>query len=311
MTTKESDGYDRAMMLLPYELRERFRHVLRQDRLRAEELRLRTGRTPTVLLPDGELDLGGAAVRTEDIEKTLDIVTRASIHAAAESIRMGFLTAQGGFRVGLCGSAVTTGGRVDMLRSISSVCIRIPHAVTGIAEEVLPRLCSGGTFESTLLLSPPGGGKTTLLRDIVRLLSDGSAGLGVRPHRVALADERGEVAAMYGGAAQHDVGAHTDVMDMCPKAQAVTMMLRAMNPEVIAVDEITAPADAEVMISASGCGAALLATAHAKNVHTLNEKEVYRRLLNAGVFRNVVTITVEGGCRCYRTERLPVSGGTQ
>ena len=303
MQERECDRFDRALLLLPYALRERYRRVLRQDRLRAEELRLRSQSAPSLLLPDGEVSLGGAAVTADEIEKTLDIVTRASVHASAESIRMGFLAARGGYRIGLCGSAVTSCGRVDMLRSISSLCIRIPHAIPGVAGETAAALCPDGHAVSTLILSPPGAGKTTLLRDLVRILSDGAP--GIRPHRVALADERGEIAAMCGGLPQNDVGTHTDVMDLCPKAQAVLMLLRAMNPEVVAVDEITAPEDAQALLAAAGCGAALLATAHGTDVRLLLRREPFRGLFAAGVFARVVTISVHGGRRIYTVEPMP------
>ena len=155
---------------------------------------------------------------------------------------------------------------------------------------------------STLLLSPPGGGKTTLLRDLVRLLSQGTE--WNPPCRVALVDERGELAAVHRGRPQLEVGCHTDVMDGCPKRLAVPMLLRAMTPQVIALDEIALAADVEAVCAAAGCGAALLATVHAASLEDLRAGPVGRALLECGVFRRAVLIEGAGSARRCRAVRL-------
>ncbi len=145
--------------------------------------------------------------------------------------------------MGVCGETVIRNGEITNIKNISSLSLRIARERKGTAEKVLPELLSGGSIKNTLIISPPGGGKTTLLRDVIRLLSDGG-------HRVGLADERYEVAAVKDGLPTLDVGERTDVLSGCPKAEAIIMLLRAMNPEVIAADEITAPSDAEAIMSA-------------------------------------------------------------
>lgn len=208
---------------------------------------------------------------------------------------------RGGFRVGLCGSAVVKDGEVTNLKQISSAVIRISREQKGIAQAVAPRLFRDGRFVSTLLLSPPGGGKTTLLRDLVRQLSQGE---GVPPQRITLIDEREEIAVMYRGQPQMDVGPRTDVLSGCPKALAIPMALRAMNPQIIAVDEITVREDLRAISQAAGCGVALLATIHAVNREELARKPLFARLLEMRVFQRIVTITVENGRRVYRVEAL-------
>ena len=144
-------------------------------------------------------------------------------------------------------------------------------------------------------------GKTTLLRDLIRALSDGD---GVPPMRVGVADERGELAAMCEGVPQFQIGSHTDVLDGCPKGQGLLMLLRGMNPQVMAADEITAPEDVAALEMAANCGVALLATAHGAGLEDLRRRPLYRRLLSLNVFQRLVVITVENGGRRYAVHTL-------
>ena len=256
----------------------------------------------TVLLPGGEVPLD-AFVEPEELETLCDLATEFSRYAAAETLREGYLSVRGGFRVGLCGTAVMKDGANTNLKNFSSAVVRIAREKRGIADELAPKLFPDGEFASTLILSPPGGGKTTLLRDLVRRLSEGVEGCG--PRRVSLIDERGEVAVMYRGEPQMDVGPHTDVLDACPKALGIPIVLRAMNPQIIAVDEITVREDLKAAAMAAGCGVRLLATIHAADVEELTQKPLYRQLLEDRVFRLAVRIVRTEAGRAYEVEELP------
>lgn len=291
--------YERACALLPLPLQEHALAVPFPERRMAEELRLRTGYPLSLTTGEGERETESAAVTPADLEYILDAATGYSRYAAEEAIRQGYVTAEGGFRIGICGTAAVSGGMVAALRDFSSLAIRIPRSLPGAADGLPARLSEGGRLHSTLILSPPGYGKTTLLRDLIRQLSNCGG------WRIAVADERGELAAVRLGRPQFDIGRRTDVLDNCPKAAAIPMLLRAMNPQVIAADEIALPADVAAMERAAHAGVVLLATAHGASVNELLEKPLFSSLLSRKIFTRAITITRgEGGERQYLVEPL-------
>ena len=302
--------YEQAAELLPPRLRRLALELPDEQKARAEELRLRVMRPMTVLTPDGEVSAAPsnreAIVTSEDLERMLASVTEYSRYASMEEIRQGYLCVRGGFRLGICGTSVMRDGAVSNLREFSSFALRIVREQIGIAADCAPKLFDGDAFRSTLILSAPGGGKTTLLRDLIRCLSLGD--IEHRAQRVAVIDERGEIAVSYQGRPQTELGSHTDVLCDCPKALGIPMLLRAMNPQIIAVDEITAAEDIRAMCMAANCGVGLLATIHARSMAELLHKPLWCELLSADVFRRVILIENADGVRHYEVKELSCCG---
>ncbi len=290
------DGFNNAAGLLPPDIRQIVLGLPPELRRCAEELRLRAGRAPGLVTASGERTLPCRVVSPRDLDTVLETATRASAHTALAGVSSGFVTVKGGCRVGLCGEAALQDGRVKTLRRLSSVSIRIPHEAQGCADELFRKLEAEG-FPDTLIVSPPGAGKTTLLRELVRLSSDSG-------RRVSLIDERGEVAGVWDGEPVFDVGSRTDVMTAAPKKAAASMLIRAMSPQILAMDEITSPEDIDAAEAAAGCGVRLLATCHAGSADELALRPLYRRLLKLGIFKRTISIRRSPSGREYVLEEL-------
>lgn len=291
---------EQVWRIFPPRIREELKRLSEADWAALEEIRLRPGQPPLLCTGERRRFLFGS-VTQEELEQVLQLASRASMHTVLSQLRQGFLTLEGGHRLGVCGTVRLRDGEIHAIEPLSSMNLRIARQMCGIGERLVPQLCPEGHFDSTLILAPPGAGKTTLLRDVIRCLSDGVGGV---PHRVGLADERGEVAALYRGEPQLYTGRNTDVMDGCPKAQGLMLLLRGMNPQVLCADEITQVQDIQAISMALGCGVSLLCTAHGRERADLQRRPVYRELLEQGAFRYLVLIQVEHGVRRYCVEEL-------
>ena len=247
------------------------------------ELRLRLNQSPELVFP-GESKWLTTTVTREDLRQCINNASRYSPWNAATT-GQGYLTAPGGHRIGICGEAVMKDGIMTGFREVTSLCIRIAGDFPGIAGKAA---CLAG---SILILGAPGWGKTTLLRDLIRQLSDNGT-------HIAVVDERGE---LFPEAACFPRGRATDVLTGCTKRQGIETLLRTMGPACIAVDEITAPEDCQALIHAAFCGVRLLATAHAAEIRDLNRRTVYKPLLDARIFSTALVLSPN---QSYKVERM-------
>lgn len=289
---------NKVINLLPANIRKAVRRTIR-DAGDLQEIRLRAGK-PLILTCRGEEVVpgekrggdGGYIVSKEEIDEFLEYISNYSLYAFEEEMKQGFITIGGGHRVGIAGQAIVEKGKVKNLRYITSVNIRMSHEIFGCGDKVFPYVTKCRRPLHTLLVSPPGCGKTTLLRDMIRQISDGNP--YTKPMTVGVVDERSEIAGCHHGVPQNDLGIRTDVMDACPKAEGMLMMIRSMRPQVLAVDEIGEAEDVQAVSYAMHCGCKMLATAHAESMEELNRKPVFSRMVEEKRFDRYVILKNRG-----------------
>lgn len=232
-------------------------------------------------------------VREEEIRETLEYAAGYSLYAFEEELRQGFLTVSGGHRVGVAGSVVAENGSVRTISPVTCINIRIAHEKKGCADKIMSWIRDSSGIRHTLIVSPPRGGKTTLLRDAIRQISDG--GKGFPGYTVGVVDERSELAGCYLGVPQNDVGIRTDVLDNCPKTEGMMLLVRSMAPQVVAVDELGNYQDIHAIETVIHCGCRLLATMHGDSLEDIQRKPLMEQLMKEQVFERYLILG--GGCR--------------
>ncbi len=305
------------MELFPASLRSILERMPEAVKMSLEEIRIRENRPLEIgyasrysfAREDGSLTERSEeayAPGRDQCRALLERITNHSIYAAEEELRRGYITVAGGHRIGLAGRAVLDGGAVSHLKDIAGFNVRIARARDGFGAQVLPGLLDvpARTIRHTLIVSPPQQGKTTLIRDLARCISYGSwhhlAAKGWGSRKVGIVDERSEIAASERGVPTFDLGPRCDVLDACPKAEGMMMMLRSMSPEVLVVDEIGRPEDAEAIREAIHAGVRVLATAHAADMADVLARPALGRLAAEGAFGAYVLLNKSGGGVAHR-----------
>lgn len=255
-----------------------------------QEIRLRIGQPLIVMNNGGEYIVKKYhdRVSREEIRELLEYVSNYSLYAYEHELKQGFLTIEGGHRVGLAGQVIVEGGTIKNLKYISSVNIRVSHEIPGCADRVFSYLTEAEEICHTLIISPPGCGKTTLLRDMIRQISDGNR--WVRGCAVGVVDERSELGGCYMGVPQNHLGMRTDILDGCPKAEGMMMLIRSMSPKVLAVDEIGTEKDVQAVEYAMHCGCRLIATVHGNSLEEIQQKPCFERLTSGSCFERYVVL---------------------
>ncbi|WP_416827183.1 stage III sporulation protein AA [Ectobacillus polymachus] len=256
-----------------------------------EEIRLRV-RKPMECIVRGKPRFYSYTVTQEDAIFILNKLSQHSLYTMEEELKRGYVTLQGGHRVGLAGKVITEKGTVKMIRDVSSFNIRIARQKIGVAKPLLPYLY-GSHWLNTMIIGPPQTGKTTMLRDVARSMSMGSD--TVASCKVAIVDERSEIAGCVKGVPQHNLGMRVDVLDACPKAEGMMMMIRSMSPDVLIVDEIGRQEDSEAIMEAIHAGVTIVVTAHGYDWEDILKRPSLRGLIEVGVFERFIELSRKKG----------------
>lgn len=317
---------DNILIKLPESMRDRIEKLPAQTLQQLEEIRIRTN-TDTLLISDGrEYSLrDGDEITAEVLEEILNRLLDYSYYAYEEELSRGYITIEGGHRVGICGRVTLENGQVHLIKDVSSLNIRRSREITGASEKILGAVlspakapaesvpnagisagcgdekspvtsdlfgvCSSSAdygrmvVRNTLIISPPKCGKTTMLRDLARNLSN--AGF-----RIGICDERSEIAGCYDGKTSYDLGPRTDVLDGCPKADGILMLIRAMSPDVVMTDEIGKPEDAAAIRSALSAGVKIITTIHGSSFEDA-AKSAVGSLITDHVFETLIFLSAQ------------------
>lgn len=291
---------------LPKHIREMISKLPLSTLLCVEEIRLRLGKPLSVAGCNMELfvDSYGKGLTTaekayqvsaEDLKCSLQLVCNFSIYSVEEELRNGYVTVKGGHRIGVCGRTVIENRKVKTLKDISYMNFRVAKQVIGASDKVIGYLIRPpGNIYNTLIISPPQCGKTTLLRDVVRKLSNGYEEEMQRGMKISLIDERSEIAACSLGIPRNDVGIRTDVLDGCPKAEGIIMMIRSMSPDIVATDEIGRREDADAITDAVNAGVKVITTIHGSGIEDFIKKQDLKRI-KKGVFERYLVLSKRKG----------------
>lgn len=258
-----------------------------------EEIRVRVNR-PLEISSKGRVQFFSYTVQPEDALHLLNKISHHSIYALEEELKRGYITIEGGHRVGLAGKVILEEGRVKAIREVSSFNIRIAKEKIGIAQRIMKDIYKGNWLH-TMVVGPPQTGKTTLLRDIARIISSGDSHLQMKAAKVGIVDERSEIAGCVSGIPQMTFGPRVDVLDACPKAEGMMMMIRSMSPDVLVVDEIGRTEDSEAIMEAVNAGIKLIMTTHGQSFDEIKRRPTLKDLLDAKVFQRFIILSRTSG----------------
>ncbi len=294
---------DEVLDILPIRIRDAIRKIDASMGEKLEEIRLRVDK-PLIVNCSGNdyflTEQGKTSrilqniimVNKLDVETGFQLVTNYSAYALEEEIRNGFITISGGHRVGICGKTIIENNSIKTIKDISGLNIRVSREIIGCGEKIIKYLIKNSdTIYNTLIISPPQCGKTTILRDLVRLISNGIPKLNFKGVNVSVVDERSEIAGCYNGIPQKDIGIRTDIMDACPKGKGMTMLIRSMAPKVLVTDEIGRDEDIYAIREAINAGVNFITTIHGASVEEIKRRENIKDLIENNVFERILILS--------------------
>lgn len=278
--------------ILPHNIRYLIENIDEIKKL--QEIRIKTNR-PVMLQVGNREIICDYIVSVEDIKSILMRISNYSIYAFSQELKQGYITIKGGHRIGICGTCVIDNNRVKTIKDIASLNIRMAREVIGCSNNIIPLITCKNKVFNTIIISPPRCGKTTLIRDIARNLSEGIKSEEITGRKVCIVDERSEIAGCYNGIPQMNVGIRTDVLDGCPKSEGIMMAIRSMSPDVIICDEIGTYMDVESLLTALNSGVNLITTIHGSELKDLYNRVVFKELIENNVFQRAVFLSTYNG----------------
>lgn len=255
-----------------------------------QEIRIKIGNP--VIMEDGEGEkVFNYQVKNEDIKYIIQRISNYSLYAFEEELKQGYITIQGGHRIGISGDCVVQNGLVKTIKNIYSLNIRVSREILGCAFKYVPHMIKNNDVLNTIIISPPKCGKTTILRDLTRILSNGDKSLGIQGKKITIIDERSEIAGCYRGIPQLNVGIRSDVYDNCIKSEGIIMAIRALSPEIIVCDEIGTEKDTKSLIQALNSGVKVITTIHGFDIKDLVNRPVFKELIDNKVFKRALVLS--------------------
>lgn len=300
-------GIETVLEYIPYNIKKLIQEFQASDNINfpniecIEEIRLRANK-PLCIKTSKGTEVIEYIVSQQEILQTFEKICENSVYSYRKQICDGYITIRGGNRVGIVGSAVVDNGQVININYISSLNFRIAREKLGCSNKIIEDIVNieQNTIYNTLIISPPGCGKTTLLRDIIRNISNGINDLNFKGKTVGIVDERGEIAAIYKGIPQNDIGIRSDVIDNMPKPEAMRILVRSMSPDVVACDEIGSMEDVKAIDYAMCSGVKGIFTAHGKDIEEVNKNSEISKLLQKKVFERIIKLNPQkrGEAQC-------------
>ncbi len=300
------------MELFPNEMKCLFQGCL-QHLTQLSEIRFRVAQPICVYMNGNELFLtkngdftthvtGAKRITITEIEHFFAHICEFSPYAFLKELGNGYITTKGGHRIGVVGEMIKDENGCYRMKQIAFMNIRIAHEVPGVAKPILGYLFENKQFQSTMIVSPPGVGKTTLLRDIIRNISDGYG--EYRGLNVSVVDERSEIAGCYLGIPQNAVGMRTDVLDGCEKRRGILLLLRSMAPQVIAADEVSGEDELFALTKAAHCGCRFLLTMHAEDYASFSDTSILKRLRSTNMIQRMIILSIKEGKRWFEIRSM-------
>jgi stage III sporulation protein AA len=277
------------LKFLPKNIADQISKIPPSQKEELEEIRIRIDRPIEITMKGAPMFLS-YIIRQEDAFNLLNKISQFSIYTLEEELKRGYITVSGGHRIGLAGKVILEEGKVKAIRDIASFNIRIAKEKIGIAEKIIPFIFNH-SWMHTMIVGPPQTGKTTLLRDIARIISSGNQEKGIYAYKVGIVDERSEIAGCVHGIPQMTFGHRLDVLDACPKAEGMMMMIRSMSPDVLVVDEIGRMEDAESIQEAVHAGIKLIMTTHGTSLEEAKNRPSLKSIIDQNIFQRFIVLS--------------------